>query len=408
MAARSIVFLTLLLVWSVSSAWAQGSEVVPIRTSSAQLKEIQAQVAKETLQLEKIASKIAGFEHDAARLEGELKTIRKEDAKLEQDRERNAQRIDELSQDLERLEEQRAEIASLVGKRLGALYVSRRANAWEFLISNQRPKDWSRIALYLSRVSEFDRRLIADLERVQARVEADRLERQDRLEQDKVLRERLVKQRRLLADQASKVRSAVAKLNQQQAARKKTIGALQAQAVRLEAVMASLTGGVAHRRAQKPASITPAPGAHAAPFEGAGLFRKKGSLSLPVEGVVVTQFGKRKHRQFRDIVFKKGIEFRTEAGGRVFAIAAGRVMFAGRMPGYGGVVILDHGGRYYSLYSRLVESLVSRGQVVDRNDVLGKVGEPDSRGRNFYFEIRQGGTPVNPQKYYHQKFRVSG
>ena len=78
----------------------------------------------------------------------------------------------------------------------------------------------------------------------------------------------------------------------------------------------------------------------------------------------------------------------------------GKVMHVGRMPGYGTIIILDHGQRYYSLYGRLGKTLVGKGHVVEKGEIIAQTGEMDAKSRNFYFEIRRNGSPVNPQDYF--------
>jgi septal ring factor EnvC (AmiA/AmiB activator) len=95
----------------------------------------------------------------------------------------------------------------------------------------------------------------------------------------------------------------------------------------------------------------------------------------------VQRFGKAKVTDFADMIFSKGLEFKTAAASQVSAILGGRIAFAGSMPGYDSVVIIDHGKRSYSLYGRLGKIFVAKG---------------DAKGRNFYFETRKNGDPIDP------------
>jgi septal ring factor EnvC (AmiA/AmiB activator) len=67
------------------------------------------------------------------------------------------------------------------------------------------------------------------------------------------------------------------------------------------------------------------------------------------------------------------------------------------MPAYETVVVVDHGARSYSLYGRLGSAVVKKGDVVERDAVLGTTAELDKKGRNFYFEVRRNGSPVDPE-----------
>lgn len=128
-----------------------------------------------------------------------------------------------------------------------------------------------------------------------------------------------------------------------------------------------------------------------------GLFGASGGLAAPVKGQVVQRFGKVQLASFKDVLFSKGVEFSTKEGGDVHAVLGGRIAYAGNLPGYDTVVIIDHGVRSYSLYGRLGSSLVSKGDTVTKDHVVGVTAAPDKRGRNFYFEVRKNGKPVDPE-----------
>jgi septal ring factor EnvC (AmiA/AmiB activator) len=132
------------------------------------------------------------------------------------------------------------------------------------------------------------------------------------------------------------------------------------------------------------------------PFEGPGLRALRKSLAPPARGVVVRRFGKQRHGEFSDFVFQRGVELSVPPEKPIKAVAPGKVVFAGELPGFGKVVILDHGKRSYSLYGRLKEQLAQHGSALEKGAPVGLVGVADRRGSNFYFEVRENGAPVNP------------
>jgi septal ring factor EnvC (AmiA/AmiB activator) len=122
----------------------------------------------------------------------------------------------------------------------------------------------------------------------------------------------------------------------------------------------------------------------------------KGSLPWPLTGRVRVPFGKRKHPKFDTYTIQNGIEIEASEGTRVAAIHDGSVAFADRFQGYGLMVILDHGGKHYSLYAHLGESAVQVGQAVSAGDVLGSVGSDPA---SLYFEIRFQSQPQDPLEW---------
>ena len=78
----------------------------------------------------------------------------------------------------------------------------------------------------------------------------------------------------------------------------------------------------------------------------------------------------------------------------------GRVAFSGAVKGYGELIIVDHGSRFYTVSAHLSDRSKSEGDTVRKGDVLGTVGEKGAAipGR-LYFEVRRGGTPLDPMKW---------
>ena len=120
----------------------------------------------------------------------------------------------------------------------------------------------------------------------------------------------------------------------------------------------------------------------------------KGSLRLPVAGELMNRFGAPRDEGG---LSWKGLFIRAAQGTAVKAIAAGQVVFADWMRGFGNLVIVDHGEGYMSLYSNN-ESLYKRvGERVQPGDPIASVGnsggQPDT---GLYFEMRHQSRPVNP------------
>ena len=97
------------------------------------------------------------------------------------------------------------------------------------------------------------------------------------------------------------------------------------------------------------------------------------------------------------MVRSKGVEFSSSPNSDVHVVLGGKVVFAGVMPGYDQVIVVEHGGRSYSLYGRLGGVVVKPGDVLEKDQKIATTSTPDEKGRNFYFEVRKNGVPVNPE-----------
>ena len=125
------------------------------------------------------------------------------------------------------------------------------------------------------------------------------------------------------------------------------------------------------------------------PFSGL-----KGSLRLPVAGELMNRFGA--PREGGGLSWK-GLFIRASQGSAVKAIAAGQVVFAEWLRGFGNLVIVDHGEGYMSLYSNNESLYKQVGERVQPGDAIATVGnsggQPDT---GLYFEMRHKSRPVNP------------
>src|SRR5207247_115840 len=95
-----------------------------------------------------------------------------------------------------------------------------------------------------------------------------------------------------------------------------------------------------------------------------------------------------------------GIDISARYGLPVTAAGSGEVAFAGHDPGYGGLVIVDHGGQLDTLYGHLSALYVREGQRVRGGQAIGAVGATGrATGAHLHYEVRVNGAPVDPRRY---------
>jgi murein DD-endopeptidase MepM/ murein hydrolase activator NlpD len=64
------------------------------------------------------------------------------------------------------------------------------------------------------------------------------------------------------------------------------------------------------------------------------------------------------------------------------------------------IVVINHGGGYYTLYAHLLETLVVVGQSIEPGGILGRVGDSGSLdGAKLHFEVRSKADPVDPRAW---------
>ncbi len=131
--------------------------------------------------------------------------------------------------------------------------------------------------------------------------------------------------------------------------------------------------------------------------------RKKSSGFLqPVNGRVSSRFGMRKDPFTNRWVFHGGLDIAASRGTPVYAAQSGRIIFSGRMGGYGKLIIVEHKYDYKSFYGHLSKIFVRRGQRIRKGQIIGKVGSTGrSTGPHLHYEIRRFNTKKNPLRFQH-------
>ena len=117
-----------------------------------------------------------------------------------------------------------------------------------------------------------------------------------------------------------------------------------------------------------------------------------GSLA-PVSGSIRTGFGEKDDLGARS----KGITFNTRSSASVVTPLAGKVKFAGPFQTYKQILIIEHQGGYHSLIAGLGRIDTVVGATLAAGEPVGTAENAPSGGR-IYYELRQNGEPVNPQR----------
>lgn len=142
---------------------------------------------------------------------------------------------------------------------------------------------------------------------------------------------------------------------------------------------------------------------------GSGGYISTGNFTWPVPSCtnITSPFGYRNIGNGGE--FHKGIDISRGGiyGAAIVAADSGKVIQAGfgnygtGYGGYGNVVAIDHGGGYSTLYGHCSSVAVSRGQVVQKGQVIAYVGSSgQATGPHLHFEVRVNGAATNPMNYF--------
>jgi murein DD-endopeptidase MepM/ murein hydrolase activator NlpD len=117
----------------------------------------------------------------------------------------------------------------------------------------------------------------------------------------------------------------------------------------------------------------------------------------PTVGILSSNFGERIHPITGRLMMHTGIDLAAPKGTAITAAAAGTVIYAGPMGGYGNAVKIDHGHGYATLYGHSSKILVKVGDKVERGDEIALVGSTGmSTGPHLHYEVFVDSTRIDP------------
>ena len=123
----------------------------------------------------------------------------------------------------------------------------------------------------------------------------------------------------------------------------------------------------------------------------------KGKLPWPSQGRLIAHYDS---PRLGEQLKWRGVLIQAAEGTAVRAIAAGRVVFADELRGFGLLVIIDHGDGYMSLYGYNRELHKKSGDRVEAGETIAAVGlNGAEEPAGLYFEIRVHGEPSNPTQW---------
>ncbi|ADE12846.1 murein hydrolase activator EnvC family protein [Sideroxydans lithotrophicus] len=170
------------------------------------------------------------------------------------------------------------------------------------------------------------------------------------------------------------------KISQQLKQQQREIGRLQRNANRLSQLV------------EKLAHVLPEAQSDSIPFK-----LLKGRLALPVKGKLRNKFGARRPESSMTWT---GWFLRATPNQPVKAVAAGRVVYADWLRGFGNLLIIDHGQGYMSLYGNNETLYKQVGDSLHGGDVIATVGNSGgNEDSGLYFELRFEGKPFDPGKW---------
>ena len=351
-----------------------------IAQSKAQEGVLTSQLSAVAAEVESAESAVQDAEAAVVALEADLSTARSQLEEL-------GAQLATQTRKLERLRAEYDRVVAILDARVRAAYIDEPPDMLAFLVSATSFDDVIDNVELLNRIGRQDQRIAHQVQRARARTAAER-------------RATIATKRR----QAATVSAISARTDEARAARNSLAGerdrltaleslkqsALKDTRETREGYLHEVEGLLAQsavlaeqiRGAQRGAGTT-----------GDGRPSAAG-LIWPCDGVVVSGFGTRWGRMH------EGIDIGCAYGTPNRAAAAGTVIHAGWLGGYGNLVVVDHGNGLSTAYAHASSILVSVGQSVSQGQTVSLVGSTGhATGPHLHFEVRVNGVAVDPLPY---------
>jgi murein DD-endopeptidase MepM/ murein hydrolase activator NlpD len=347
------------------------------------------QIANATADIRALGSDISVLSERVEELESELARFRARLAEL-------VERYEYQTKHLNRLKRDHAAAQQALERRLVELYMSDQTDTVAILLQVESLGDLIEQLDFVNDIGQQDRRISNTLKNLKYEMRVARKKTGE-------LRDEVAAATAVVADKTAEAQAARATLVARQAelAQARSEKSVLLTDVRhdrheseedLDQLLAASASLSAQIQAQQSASSFSS-GGGASTSGGGDATPSSSGFVWPVSGVVTSGFGPRWGRMH------EGIDIAAPTGTSVRAAAAGQVIIAGSMGGYGTIIVIDHGNGISTAYAHL-SSIWVGGGTVSQGQGIGAVGCTGScTGPHLHFEVRVNGSPVNPLSY---------
>ncbi|MEE9505242.1 MAG: peptidoglycan DD-metalloendopeptidase family protein [Thermodesulfobacteriota bacterium] len=346
-----------------------------IKKEKKKIKKVEKEESTTTNQLNAIDKKLSKNRNELYSLNSRLKNLKKDVATA------NTQ-LDQINKDIIQRKE-------LFSKRLIALYKYKRSGGiLRVIFSSHSYPELSQRTKFIKMILSSDIQIIDHFFKQLSLVKEKRETLQEKQKSLEKVKSSILKKKSQIDDQKKKKTVLLKKIRNE----KKTYQAAVEELEKASRELQSLIDRLQREIAGKKERFIP---------EDAKRFEAlKGKLLLPLSGKIISFYGNHTDPQLNTVIFQKGIEISAKQGQEVRAIYEGTVLYADWFKGYGNIIIIDHGGSYYSLSAHVSKLFKSVGERVEAGEVIALAGDTGSlKGNCLYFELRHHGKPLNPLKW---------
>lgn len=319
--------------------------------------------------------------------------------------------LNRLAAEARRVEGEMGSRQEAIGRLLTVRYLGGEADYLKLVVSGIDPNQTARDLHYYGYISRAQAEMIRSLRATLAWLQELQGQTREKTAELAEIEADQKKERDQLAKEQSARKRVMEKLSAQLRDQRREVKGLERDESRLTRLVEALSRVIAdeaRKQAKKPRPAAPTavspgrsndkvPESSVVEAIGTAFAKLKGALRLPVRGELASRFGSPRSGGGPSW---KGLFIRTQPGQEVRAVAAGRVVFADWMRGFGNLLILDHGQGYLTIYGNNEAVLKAVGETVRTGDPVATTGASGgSEESGLYFEMRHEGRAFDPMTW---------
>ena len=306
------------------------------------------------------------------------------------------EQIAQMQREIDALEAEKKETEDKLRARLGEDYEYGQSSALDVLFSSQDFGEFISNAVYLQKIAEYDKKLTDRLDE-----QISQIDQRKRVVEEKMAE--IVRDKQIIVDSIADINLKLNEVNNLKESQQSASNELSVQLEKSTQESASIER--AKKRLQQAQSRAQCELEDATDLVRSLQARDWGCTPMPIDssGYLFPVAGSTSIiRGFNPSTPHFGLDIGTHGrhspilasrGGRVIASRFG--IRGDGLGGYGNVVVIDHGDGCSTLYGHMLERRVHVGQMVNKGDCIGLVGNTgESHGIHCHFELRVHGRPV--------------
>ncbi len=384
----ALTFILFVVFFSYSDS--SGNYSKKIDEENQRLKKIEQQIKSVKDEINNLQKKESGYLETLHKIEKLLQDTEKELQTIEKDLEFAQKEIKQGEDELILEKHLLKEKTKLLESRLRQIYKHRLTGYLEILFNSESFSDFLTRFRYVKNILSLDAKVVNDIRRQIKKTEDSKINLENREEILSLLKEEVEKEKENIEFSIKAKKSIINKIDSQKEVHLKSLKELEQSSQEIKNIIERIYKQ--QEEDSKKPSLKEVPTITLKP--------KKGILALPIQGKLISGYGRQKNIEFNTYTFNSGIDISAPLGQVVRSAGSGEVIYTGNIKGYGQIIIIDHGGRITTLYAHLSKILVDIGDKVKKEQTIGQVG--DSGGvssTRLHFEVRVEGKPTDPMNW---------